>query len=321
MLPVARRSQFEGDVPVKALRHRLSLQPQIVSPPLRHRSGSLMPSLSSLSLVLLVASTVALAVALLTLPSTRSVFLKTEGDPATTAALQLASVPNAAQLSPRLIGVESRWTFVNEALELGISLNRASGSEFALLAGLAPGTRLSAGHPFGQNGWRLPARELASVLTYAPKDFVGVMNVAIDLRMPADRLVDSRVLRLEWVARQPEVQAKAQRPERDESKVSVVVSRAANREEAAALLKRGQDYLRTGDIASARLVLRRAVGMGNTQAVLALGASFDPVVLNELGVLGVVPDVAQARFWYQRAADAGLIEASQRLDRLANMVR
>src|SRR5262249_53766188 len=65
--------------------------------------------------------------------------------------------------------------------------------------------------------------------------------------------------------------------------------------EIAALLKRGQDYLQNGDIVSARLMLRRAASAGDPQAALLLGATFDPVVLRDLGVLGFTPDPAQAR--------------------------
>jgi hypothetical protein len=91
--------------------------------------------------------------------------------------------------------------------------------------------------------------------------------------------------------------------------------------EIAALLKRGQDYLQNGDIVSARLMLRRAASAGDPQAALLLGATFDPVVLRDLGVLGFTPDPAQARTWYQRAADAGLPEATRRLERLVKTAR
>jgi len=91
--------------------------------------------------------------------------------------------------------------------------------------------------------------------------------------------------------------------------------------EVAALLKRGQDYLQNGDIVSARLMLRRAATAGDPHAALLLGATFDPFVLRDLGVLGFTPDPAQARTWYQRAADAGLPEASRRLERLVKTAR
>jgi TPR repeat protein len=75
--------------------------------------------------------------------------------------------------------------------------------------------------------------------------------------------------------------------------------------------------LRTGDIAAARLVFRRAANAGNPQAALTLGATFDPLVLAELGVLGFPSDPAQARSWYDKAARLGSPEASRRIEALA----
>jgi hypothetical protein len=83
------------------------------------------------------------------------------------------------------------------------------------------------------------------------------------------------------------------------------------------LLKRGKDFLADGDLASARLLLRRAAEGGNAEAALVLGTTFDPLVIQRLGVLGAHPDIGQARQWYQRAAELGSNTASQRLAKLA----
>ncbi len=288
---------------------------------------------------MLVASSVALTVVLLTLPDTRPVIFRSGNNPVAGTA-RVASAPAAPRTLPRLIAVDGRRTFTNEALALGITLNGATGSELALLSGLVSGTRLSVGSPIGANGWKLAARDLASALAYAPKDFVGVMNAAIDLRLPDDRLVDSRVMRLEWIPRPPEVQARVQPPKMEEAKTQeaktqeaksqeakteearpAVAVRTVEQSEIAALVKRGQDYLQSGDIVSARLMLRRAASAGSAQAALMLGASFDPIVLRDLGVLGFSPDPEQARVWYRRAAEYGSSEATRRLDRLANVSR
>jgi hypothetical protein len=323
--------EFEGDLAIKALRQRLSLDPELVpSPPIRRRSTSFMPAVGRLSLVVLVAGMVAGGVALLsdTRPDVvamfkrdvfnREVFNRDTG--AAAAPMLAAAESTPAQVAPRLI-VEGRQTFANEALALGISLNGAAGSEFALLTGLANGTKLSVGGPFGSNGWRIPAQELGTAMAYAPKDFVGVMEASIDLRMPNNTLIDSQFVRLEWVPKQPEVRARpVVRPEREEPRPAPVVFRPIDTAEADLLIKRAQDYLKTGDIVSARLALRRVAGAGNAQAALTLGASFDPIVFEEMGVLGFAADVAQARRWYQQAAELGSSEAKRRLERLAKMV-
>jgi hypothetical protein len=84
-------------------------------------------------------------------------------------------------------------------------------------------------------------------------------------------------------------------------------------EEIAILLKRGQDFLANGDIAAARLLLRRAAEAGSAEAALELGTTFDQVTLQRLGAIGAMADPAQARQWYQRAAELGSSAASQQL--------
>jgi hypothetical protein len=91
--------------------------------------------------------------------------------------------------------------------------------------------------------------------------------------------------------------------------------------EVAALVKRGQELAAAGDVAAARLTLRRAAEARNAQAALALGATYDPGVLEKLGIFGVSPDVAKARSWYERAREYGSAEAPRRLDLLATRER
>jgi TPR repeat protein len=216
--------------------------------------------------------------------------------------------------------VEDRQAFTNEGLAIGISLDGAMGGEVALLTGLAAGTRLSLGSAFGANGWRLPARDLTQALAYAPKDFAGVMEGTVDVRTENDVLIDSRPIRLAWLPKQSEEPVREARldPKLDPKEaVQPVAIPSLDAEELATLMRRGEEYLKTGDIAAARLVLRRAANAGHAQAALALGATFDPVILAELGVLGFPPDLAQARSWYDKAARLGLDEAQRRLERLA----
>jgi len=93
-------------------------------------------------------------------------------------------------------------------------------------------------------------------------------------------------------------------------------ARHLDAEEIAALINRGTDSLKSGDLVSARLLLRRAAEAGSASAALMLGTTFDPLVIQQLGAIGVVPDVAQARQWYEKAAGLGSDAASQRLAKL-----
>jgi hypothetical protein len=87
-------------------------------------------------------------------------------------------------------------------------------------------------------------------------------------------------------------------------------------EEITALLKRGKDLIASGDLAAARVVLRKAADANNAEAALALAATYDPFVLRELKVYGFRPDAGTARLWYEKAIELGSPAAPRRLEML-----
>jgi type II secretory pathway predicted ATPase ExeA len=80
----------------------------------------------------------------------------------------------------------------------------------------------------------------------------------------------------------------------------------------AALMKRGNEALDLGDIASARLLFQRAAQTGNGAAATALGKTYDPNITADPGAR----DPARAREWYNRAAALGDPAAADFLKRL-----
>jgi hypothetical protein len=90
------------------------------------------------------------------------------------------------------------------------------------------------------------------------------------------------------------------------------------REETARLLKRGEEFMGEGRVSAARLVFQRAAEACDVRAAFALGASYDPIMLQKLGVALLDPDIAAARAWYEKAKELGSSEASQELELLSN---
>jgi hypothetical protein len=84
------------------------------------------------------------------------------------------------------------------------------------------------------------------------------------------------------------------------------------------LMKQGEQYAAAGDLATARLAFQRAAEAGDATAALAMGATYDPIVLAKVGVVGLSADVGKARTWYEKAKEFGSPEASRRLELLAN---
>jgi len=180
-----------------------------------------------------------------------------------------------------------------------------------MLAGLALGTRLSAGVPVTEASWQLAPRDLNDVYVYAPKDFIGVMNTAIELLSANQRLVESRAVRLEWI------------PKSDSFRPAKLIEPGVRKApgvqpmnpENAAQIEKGWELVKSGDVASARLLFQRLANADIADAALALAATYDPRYLAQHSFIGVVGDETKARSWYQRASELGSPEAGRILAR------
>ena len=311
---------FTGDVAIQALRRRLTLEPDAVpQPPIVVRREAPFPWIARLGFVCLAAGIGAFCITALTVTDIYPPIANKSDSVGSGGFVPTTQSRDNFDVAPARLVVEGGRATANEPVPLGVTLKDPSGGETVFLSGLENGTRLTAGTPFGSKGWRISARDLGSVLAYAPIDYIGAMHAAINLHAANNSVVDTRVVRLEWlpkserksepapaavVAPPPSVVAAPPRPQLDQ-------------EELGRLIKRGQQLLASGDIAPARLLLQRAALGGSAQAALVLGGTYDPDVLREIGVLGFAPDPAKAREWYQKALELGATEASRRLDRLA----
>src|SRR5262245_12577649 len=95
-------------------------------------------------------------------------------------------------------------------------------------------------------------------------------------------------------------------------------TRVLDPEEITLLMKRGEQFIAAGDVVTARIVFQRAAEAGDADAALALGATYDPIVLANLGVAGLGANVEKARIWYQKAENLGSTDATRRLAILEN---
>jgi TPR repeat protein len=85
--------------------------------------------------------------------------------------------------------------------------------------------------------------------------------------------------------------------------------------ENAVLMEKGQVLMRSGDIASSRLLFQRLANAGIADAALALAATYDPHYLVQHNLIGIVGDETMAHHWYQRASELGSTEAGHILAR------
>ncbi len=205
-----------------------------------------------------------------------------------------------------------------------------------LLSGLPVGSTISAGLPFGAGNWLLSASELSNAAIRPPRGFVGAIDLAAELRLADDTVADRLSLRLTWetpettttiaaaqtVAAPVETGSTGTRPsETPNSQATSAPLRRMDREEITDLLKRGGEFVAAGNLGPARLALRRAAQAGDPQAAFVLATTYDPILLETRRVIGVVPDIAMARAWYEKAKEFGSTDASLRLELLASRER
>jgi hypothetical protein len=324
---------FEGDLAMRELRTRMTLDPQLVpEPPQPSSRRSALKRLVRLFGITAFAAGAAYLVVLFAFPGEKKAALE-ERDGAPPPMLASTETDRSANPAPvpaspvRLALVESRRALVNEPVPLGVTLTGALDEGAVIVSGLAAGARLSTGAALGAGSWRVPVADLAQAAVGPPRDFIGAMDLAVELRSADDSVTDRSTMRIEWAPANAALPGQAQALASPEQglRSAAPPARPGNvtldREEIATLVKRGRDFIANGDLASARLVLRRAADGGDAQAALLLGSTYDPATFKQLKVIGSAPDPAQARAWYQRAADLGSAEAVRRLEPLAQGAR
>jgi TPR repeat protein len=113
-------------------------------------------------------------------------------------------------------------------------------------------------------------------------------------------------------------EASESRPKAAPANEAGAATTPAVRQDVGALVAQGREFFEAGDLVAARILFMRAANAGDAAAAIAMGATYDPVVLAERGVRGVASDLDKARAWYERAKDMGSSEGPRRLEMLAN---
>ncbi len=318
---------------------RSSLDPEIVPPPPNGtRRLFIGPLLARSALMIGLAAIVAYGIAMFSPFQLGSHWSKVASE----SAGSVAAVSSDSGQTPQALRffAEDHKAFANEPILLGVAVLPATANGWLSIGGLAHGARLTAGVALSDDRWELPLHDIGGAFVYAPANFVGVMNAMIALLAPSRRVIDSRPMRLEWLTR-----ADLSRPtgngEVDSMTVTAVpkeqtkfatLSVPGNSEtgsgaageaavkpmdqrEATALMERGLELLKDGDVSSAQLAFRRLADAGRADAALALATTYDPRYLAEHKILVIVGDETQARAWYQRAKELGSTEAERILQR------
>lgn len=201
-------------------------------------------------------------------------------------------------------------------------------NSFVRIRGLPTAAVLSEGHSISPGSWAVPLTGLGSLNITLPVGVQGRWDAVVALvTIEGTVLTESKttvvVGPVQLIA--PQLQAKEQ-PQTNVASLGQTPAPIPNapgpqpnsseRERALGLHSKGKELLEQGNIQPARMLFRRAAEQGLAESALALGGTYDPVELSKLRVLGLQPDVAAARRWYDTARKLGAAEAAERLRRL-----
>lgn len=229
---------------------------------------------------------------------------------------------------------------INSPIPLAISAEPAlPDQDIALrLSGLPADAYLSAGTKLANNAWILKPGEELGVKLMVPSAQASPLLIAVeaieaqtgDLAAPTKEI--NVALSNTTVAPPPPPQQvePASAPPTDVKRNFNLPTAAAQNETAAAqpipaplesanetsttdgasLMRNGDKLLGVGDFTAARAFFSKARDLGNREASLRLGQTYDPVIFRERNVQGLKPDPAMALKYYLEARTAGIEDAN-----------
>jgi hypothetical protein len=237
-----------------------------------------------------------------------------------------------AEFAPHLILRQNASTAGTNTIPLGIQV---AGDVFGLaveISGLPEGMTISAGRELGAGRWRIIATDVTGAIIQPPSGFGETIDLGVELRLADDTLIDHKSLRLKWLRVRTVVpdqiesvggiavsgisaeKVTATPPQTDQNGDHQAAQPQPSRDQVELLIARSQELMSQGDVWAARAMLRRGVEARDARATLALGETYDPVMLAIIRAQGLTADPSLARDYYKKAREYGSQEAQERLD-------
>lgn len=185
------------------------------------------------------------------------------------------------------------------------------GYNFLVFRNLPKDFEMSAGFPV-EDQWVVPLDQVEDLSVKAPENYRGSFRLEIKLRIGGTD--KSQTLQVPVNIVPPGAgQRSAEAATRDTRK-----PKGLSAEKEQAMLKRAEAFLKTRDVAAARMIYEYLAQKGSGEAAYGMARTYDPAYVEEIGVAGMnAQDVDQAKQWYERAALLGHQEAQDRLKIMA----
>jgi len=229
------------------------------------------------------------------------------------------------KIDSRLVFPQSISYVGADTIPLGIQVDGETVGLALEISGLPSGATISTGRPIPGGGWRILAADIRNAVIYLPAGFSGEINLAVELRLFDDTVVDRGSLRLKWLQTKPiesvnatagtestANKAAATAAATDQNVIQSATNSHRDSEPIELLIGHSEKLISEGKVEAARSLLQSAAEAQDARAALALGATFDPIMSSILQAHGVASDVSLALDWYKKARELGSLEAEQR---------
>lgn len=223
-----------------------------------------------------------------------------------------------------------------QPIPLNIKVMKATaGDQLFILTGIPEGFSLNPGGFFGKF-WAVNSKVMSTLTLTAPEDYSGSFTVSIVRRREGAASTTAAsfnvTIREGATAAAPEPAAPAPSstaaaPAPSSTAVATApktpptpepgrTARKSNPNEAA-YMARAKTLLQSGDVSGARAVFENLALQGSAAGAMAMGETYDPVILRTMVVKGLEADPEKARKWYLKAEELGGPDARSRLNELA----
>jgi hypothetical protein len=189
-------------------------------------------------------------------------------------------------------------------------------NSFMRIRGLPPAAALSEGYAIAAGTWAVPLLALPSLTVILPAGQQGESSVAITLVSVEGEVLAETTMVLAISPPAPEPAPPRQVFPPNLTDPAPLPQSSAERERALGLHAKGVEQLERGNIFAARKFFEHATAAGLAQSAVALASTYDPDELAKIKVVGLQPNIEEARKWYEKARELGAAEASERLRRL-----
>ena len=186
-----------------------------------------------------------------------------------------------------------------------------------IFSGLPKGVTLQPGGDFG-DFWAVNASVIDDLTLTAPPGFAGTFTVWIT-RSRNQQVSSAQSVSITVTIGGPPTTPTAASsttaiPDTTSAPAKPRSSGVANE---AMLMARANESFRKGDVSGARAIYEYLAMQGSAVAAMAMGETYDPLVLAKVVVKGLDADAKKAQQWYEKAEDLGSEEARSRLNALA----